>query len=232
MEYRDEAVADRKIRHWTSESDVGLQVLLAGSRRAIVAASGDVAGLLMLIGSDEQSYQKSSEVLTTEIIRDVGRVLPWLASEPRTEPIPTGMSAEERTRLLAVCAQGLRDRYDSLYPVVDRAGRKLMAELEELNPAELADPEGEGAAALERAESHFSSERADLARLRDTLIEADASPAHDVFDALDRLDGLYAWIVATLQEIRWTVLIVEGTRLPPAGRMFTSGAALVAAFDD
>ena len=107
-----------------------------------------------------------------------------------------------------------------------------MAELEELNPAELADPEGEGAAALERAESHFSSERADLARLRDTLIEADASPAHDVFDALDRLDGLYEWIVATLQEIRWTVLIVEGTRLPPTGRMFTSGAALMAAFDD
>ena len=171
-------------------------------------------------------------MLTSEIIRDVSRALPWLASEPRTEPIPTGMSPEERTKFLGAYAQGLRHRYESLYPVVDRAGRKLMAELEELTPAEIADPEGEGAEALEKAESYFHTQRADLARLRATLIEADAPPDHDAFDALNRLDELYAWIVATLQEIRWTVLIVGGVRIPPTGRTFTSGADLVAALDD
>ena len=126
-------------------------------------------------------------MLTSEIIRDVSRALPWLASEPRTEPIPTGMSPEERTKFLGAYAQGLRHRYESLYPVVDRAGRKLMAELEELTPAEIADPEGEGAEALEKAESYFHTQRADLARLRATLIEADAPPDHDAFDALNRL---------------------------------------------
>ena len=160
------------------------------SRRVIPSGQGSLFGLL--IGSDERSHPKVGEVLTTEIIRDVSRVLPWLVSEPPTEPVPADLSAVERTRLLADYAQGFRGRYDSLYPVVDRAGRKLLAESEELNPAEFADPEGEGAAALEAAESHFSAERADLVRFRDTLVETCAPSTHEVFDALDRLDGLAA----------------------------------------
>ena len=171
-------------------------------------------------------------MLTSETIRDVGRALPWLASEPPTESIPTGTSAEKRTELLDSHAQGLRHRYDSLYPVIDRAGRKLAAGFEELNPAEIIDPEGEGTEALETAEAYFHAQRIDLSRLRNALIEVGAPPDHDAFDALDRLDGLYAWIGATMQEIRWTLLIVDGVRPPSTARMFTSGADLVAALDD
>lgn len=171
-------------------------------------------------------------MLTSETIRDVGRALPWLASEPPTESIPTGTSAEKRTELLDAHAQGLRHRYDSLYPVIDRAGRKLTAAFKELNPSEIVDPGGEGTEALETAEAYFHAQRIDLSRLRNALIEAGAPPDHDAFDALDRLEGLYAWIVATMQEIRWTLLIVEGARLPPNARIFTSGANLVAALDD
>lgn len=57
-------------------------------------------------------------MLTRETIRDVGRALPWLASEPRPEPFPTGVSLEKRTELLDVHAEGLRHRYDSLHPVI------------------------------------------------------------------------------------------------------------------
>ena len=170
-------------------------------------------------------------MLTGETIRDVGRALPWLAAEPPLEPIPTGVSLEKRIELLDAQAKEFRHRYDSLLPVIDRAGHKLAAAFKALNPAEIADPEGEGAEALEKAAACFHAQRDDMARLRNALVDAGAPPDHDVFKALDRLDGLYAWIVATMQEIRWTVLIADGVRTPPSGRTFTSGAALVTALD-
>ena len=113
-----------------------------------------------------------------------------------------------------------------------RAGHKLAAAFKELEPAEITDPEGEGAEALEKAEACFHAQRDDLARLRSALIDAGAPTDHAVFEALDRLDGLYAWIVAGMQEVRWTVLVADGVRTPPSERTFTSGASLVAALDE
>ena len=172
-------------------------------------------------------------MLSAEMIRDVGRALPWLVEEPQTEPIPAGVSLRERKELLDAHAEGLRLRHDTLYPVIDRAGRKLAAAFKELDPAEpITDPEGEGAEALEKAEAYFHAQRDDLARLRSALIDASAPTDHAVFEALDRLDGLYAWIVAGMQEVRWTVLVADGVRTPPGERTFTSGASLVAALDE
>ena len=171
-------------------------------------------------------------MLSAEMIRDVGRALPWLVAEPQTEPIPTGVSLSERTDLLDAHAEGLRSRHDTLYPVIDRAGHKLAAAFKELDPDEIADPEGEGAEALEKAEAYFHAQRGDLSRFREALIDAGAPPSHDVFDTLDRLDRLYAWIAATMQEVRWTVLIADGRRAPASERKFRSGASLVAALDE
>ena len=171
-------------------------------------------------------------MLSAEMIRDVGRALPWLVAEPRSEPIPTGVSLRKRTEILDARAEGLRNRFDTLYPVIDRGGRMLAAAFNELDPADILDPEGEGAEALERAESYFHAQRGDLDDFRKALIAADAPPDHGVFEALDRLDGLYEWIVATMQGVRWSVLIADGTRTPPGDRSFTSGASMVAALDE
>ena len=171
-------------------------------------------------------------MLSAEMIRDVGRALPWLVAEPQSEPIPTGVSLRERTEFLDAHAEGLRSRYDTLYPVIDRGGHKLAAAFNELDPASIVDPEGEGAEALEQAEAYFHAQRGDLDRFREALIDAGAPPDHVIFEALDRLDGLYAWIVSTMQEVRWTVLIADGRRAPASERRFTSGSALVAALDE
>ena len=70
----------------------------AAFRRSPNLYRGDVATLMLR--SFERSNQEASKVLTSETIRDVGRALPWLASEPPTESIPTGTSPEKRTELL------------------------------------------------------------------------------------------------------------------------------------
>ncbi len=171
-------------------------------------------------------------MLSTEMIRDVGRALPWLVAEPRSESIPTGVLLREQTELLDAYAEDLRSRYDTLYPVINRSGHKLAAALKELDPASIVDPEGEGVDALENAEAYFHAQLGDLSDFHKALVDAGAPPDHGVFEALDRLDGLYAWIVATMQEVRWWVLIADGSRTPPSERRFTSGASLVAALDE
>ena len=170
-------------------------------------------------------------MFTSEMIRDVSRALPWLAAEPEHEPVPTGVPLADRTDILDVHTEDLRRRYDYLYPVIDRAGHKLAAAFEELDSGSIADPEGKGTEALEKAEAHFDSRRVDLRLMRKALVEAGAPHKHNVFQELDRLDELYTWLIATMQEVRWTVLVADGRLAPPSEQKFTSGSALVAALD-
>ena len=65
---------------------------------------------------------------------------------------------------------------------------------------ESADPDGEGVRALEQAEAYFKDRREELLDLRDAFASVGASPSHEVFEAVDRLDSLYLWIVATMQK--------------------------------
>ena len=90
---------------------------------------------------------------------------------------------------------------------------------------------GEGVAALEQTEAYFKRRREQLLHLRDAFVEIGASPSHEIFEALDRLDNLYIWIVATMQDVRWDVLIFEGLKAKAASpdeRSFTSSAEWLA----
>ncbi len=156
----------------------------------------------------------------SKTIRDVSRALPAFEVDPDIE-------AAASDELLDAHALGLRQQYDNLLPVIDRAGNTLTEAMKKLDPKRSADPKGQGSAALEQAEGYFKRLQEQLGHSRDAFVEAGASPSHDVFDALDRLDSLYTWIVATMQEVRWAVLISEGLKdkaESPAGRSFTSSA--------
>ena len=72
-------------------------------------------------------------------IRDVSRALPALAAAPDLE---VAVSAE----LLDAHAKGLREWYDSLLPVIDRAGNTLAEAMKTHDSEESADPDGEGRA--------------------------------------------------------------------------------------
>ena len=160
----------------------------------------------------------------SKTIRDVSRALPALVAGPEIE---AAASAE----LLDIHALGLRKQYDNFLPVIDRAGNTLTEAMKKLAPEQSTDPRGEGSAALEQAEGYFKRRQEQLGHSRDAFVEAGASPSHEVFEILDRLDSLYTWIVATMQEVRWAVLISEGLKdkaEPPTGRSFTSSAQWLA----
>ncbi len=86
----------------------------------------------------------ANEVEHSKTIRDVSRALPALVAGP---DIKAAASAE----LLDAHALGLRQQYDNLLPVIDRAGNTLVKAVERLDPEESPDPDGEGSAALEEA---------------------------------------------------------------------------------
>ena len=115
--------------------------------------------------------------------------------------------------------------------MIDRTDNTLTKAIERLASGESPDPDGEVAPALEQAEVCFKRRQEQLRHSRHAFVEAGASPSHGVFEALDRLDNLYTWIVGTLQEVRWAVLISEGLRdkaESPEGRSFTSSTEWLA----
>ena len=161
-------------------------------------------------------------------IRDISRALPALVSGP---DLSMPVSAE----LLDAQAQGLRERYDSLLPVIDRAGSVLSEAMNKHDPKSPVDPEGEGVSAMEQGERYFKQRLEELQQLRDAFTDLRVSPSHDVFRELDRLEHLYAWTVATMQEIRWAVLFGDGVRDRADSsepRTFTSSSEWLATLHD
>lgn len=103
--------------------------------------------------------------------------------------------------------------------------------IERLAPGESPGPDRDGVAALEQAEVYLKHRQEQLRASRHAFVEADTTPSRGVFEALDRLDDLYARIVATMQEVRWAVLISEGLSdktESPECRSFTSSAEWLA----
>ena len=146
----------------------------------------------------------------SKTIRDVSRALPALV--PSDPDLAVPLSADR----LDAHAEELHHHYDDLFPVVDRAGHTLTEAIKKLDPGESPDPDGEGVAALEQTETYFKHRRERLLHLREAFVETGALPSHEISEALDRLDNLYMWIVATMQDVRWDVLILEGRKAKAA----------------
>ena len=123
-------------------------------------------------------------MLTGELIRDIGRVLPWLA-DVREDPAGNPSRLEGRTRLsrrvakeaVEALASNLRHRYNAVNAAISGATNKLLDEIGSFEHGTVMDPDGAGAASSEQAEAYF---RAQCEELRDLRL------------ALNRLDSLSA----------------------------------------
>ena len=171
-----------------------------------------------------------------EAIRNVGRVLPWLARMPgqpdRNWFTPDNLvrtSDPETREALVALERNLGERHDSLCAAFTAMTDKLRAELESTVPGTVMDPDGTGVQALEEAEEYFRTERSELRDIRKALDGSGVRSAYGpkVMDELDRLDRLFFTIVQWCQEIRWLVMINDGVASPTTGKTFTSGADLV-----
>ena len=169
-------------------------------------------------------------MLSAEAILDKGRALSALASESHVASLKTNVNT---TKKLNALSTQLRHIHDHLYPVFDRSSYDLAAKLEELSPDEFIDPDGEGADALEEAEDYFETRRDELSNLRNQLTTGTVPPSHDVFEEIKRLDWLYFWKIAAMQDLRWRLLIAEGLRTTPhEGPTFKTAAEFIKDLND
>lgn len=180
-------------------------------------------------------------------IRDLGRVLPWMASPPRdqsedfaailTPDALVSMAASKRTAVIEELVRSCEHRQAGLAAMLER----MTAELKQLRGMDvesaidaLADPDGEATDSCESTEAYFRAEQRDLAALRKHLLSSGGLDTYDpkVFVAIDDLHTVFGLAIACMQQARWLILMAEGGRdAPSSNRTFASGAALIAAIE-
>ena len=177
----------------------------------------------------------------SDIVYHVGHVLPWLAEASGQHDLswiqsPTPERAIDHRIEEAVIGltQNSRERRESVTNAISRMTQKLKAEVESVEPGTIMDPHGSATQALEQAEEYFRTECEELEKVHAALKTLRSAAVDDsgVFDELDKLRLLFTDIVSWAQEVRWLMLINDGTLAPTTGKTFESGADLIAALDD
>jgi hypothetical protein len=131
-------------------------------------------------------------------------------------------------------AHELRERRESVATAISRMTSKLKSEVESTKPGTIMDPDATATQALEQAEEYFRIECEALDSIRAALKASGDAAIHDsrIFDELEELHRLFASVVSWSQEVRWLMLINDGTLAPTTGKTFTSGADLISSLDD
>lgn len=177
----------------------------------------------------------------SDIVYHVGHILPWLAAAPGQNDLSWIQSPNlERAidprieEAVIGLARNSRERRESVTTTISRMTEKLKTEVESVEPGTIMDPDGTATQALEQAEEYFRNECEELDRLHSALKALRSAAVDDsgVFDELDKLRLLFTEIISWAQEIRWLMLINDGTLAPTTGKTFESGADLIAALDD
>ena len=179
--------------------------------------------------------------LNSDIVCHVGRILPWLADMPRQRDPrwftsknlaqPTNLDIDNAVLGLA---RELRERREALTTAISQMTTKLKAEIESTQPGTIMDPEGTATQALEEAEEYFRRQCSELESTREALGVSGGIAVHgrEIFEELEKLRRLFESIVSWSQEVRWLMLINDGTLASTTGKSFTSGAELLSAVEN
>ena len=183
---------------------------------------------------------REPSTLNSDIVYHVGRVLPWLAETAgqsdmswfTTRNLAHTASSKIEAAVLSL-AHELRERREAVTTAISRMTSKLKSEVESTKPGTIMDPDGTATLALEQAEEYFRMECEALDSIRAALKASGDAAIHDsrIFDELEELHRLFASVVSWSQEVRWLMLINDGTLAPTTGKTFTSGADLISALD-
>ena len=96
------------------------------------------------------------------------------------------------------------------------------------------DPDDIAVPALEKGEGYFRKEREELRDVWEALQRMGGAEAYgtEVFAELERLDTLFKCLVASLQELRWIIMINDGLLAPSIGGTCANGAGFMASMEN
>ena len=156
-------------------------------------------------------------------VRDVARALPPLVSEHRVFSSEAGelvaKSAETSHVVLADKIESCRQLTEILF---NHTMAAFQINFDELGPDEFRDPENEAIDSLEEAQQQLTKFHKRISSLYDNL---DYSRVPALLRAginrdLDIVNELFPKIIACMQELRWALLIREGSLAKSTGESF------------
>ena len=188
------------------------------------------------------TQQKIAE-FSGETVRNVAGTLIWLARPPEQSEalsrdwlvhLPKNKNRDELQSGIKVLAESFRERHDALATVCSTFQERLQKAAEDFPPGREMDPDDIAVPELEKSEEYFRKEREELRDVRDALQRTGGAETHgsEVFAELERLDTLFKDLVASLQELRWAIMIHDGALAPSTGRTCASGSEFMASMEN
>ena len=130
--------------------------------------------------------------------------------------------------------ESFRERHDAVANICVAFQERLQETAEDFPPDREMDPDDIAVPALEKGEEYFHKEREELRDVREVLQRIGGAEAYgtEVFAELERLDTLFKHLVASLQELRWTIMINDGLLAPSIGGTCANGAGFMASVEN
>ena len=187
--------------------------------------------------------QQQTAEFSSETVRNVAGTLIWLARPPGQSGklsrnwlvhLPKNQNRDELQSAIKVLTESFHKRYDAVIEVCTAFQERLQKAAEDFPPDREMDPNDIAVPELEKSEEYFRKEREDLRDVWDALQRTGGSEAYgaEVFAALERLDKLFEYLVASLQELRWAIMIHDGALAPSTGGTCASGSEFMASMEN
>ncbi len=188
------------------------------------------------------TQQKIAE-FSGETVRNVAGTLIWLARPPEQSKTPSRdwladlLANQNKDKLrgaIKLLTESFRKRHDAVADVCTAFQGRLQKAAEDFPPGREMDPDDIAVPELEKSEEYFRKEREELRDVRDDLQRTGGAEAYgaEVFAELERLDTLFEYLVASLQELRWIIMIHDGALAPSTGGTCASGAEFMASMEN
>ena len=189
------------------------------------------------------STRQQTAEFSGEAVRNVAGTLIWRAqpleqSEMLNQNWLANLNTNENWEELQSAIKGLTESFSKRHDAIAAVGTtfkdRFQKAAEALRPGQEIDPDDIAVPELEKGEAYFHREREELRDVRDALQRTGGAEAHgaEVFAALDRLDTLFKYLVASFQELRWTIMIHDGSLAPNTGGTCAGGAEFMASMEN
>lgn len=188
------------------------------------------------------TQQKIAE-FSGETVRNVAGTLIWLARPPEQSEtlsrnwlvhLPKNQDRDELQGAIKALTENFRKRHDAVATICSTFQERLQKAAKDFPSGREMDPDDIAVPELEKSEAYFRTEREELRDIRDALQRTGSAEAYgtEVFAELERLDTLFKHLIASLQELRWAIMIHDGALAPSKGEICASGAEFMASIEN
>lgn len=177
-----------------------------------------------------------------EVVRNVASTLRWYVRPleqskvldlDRLANLHPDHNKDELQHAIKELTDNIRERCKAVDAVCSSFQSRLKEAAKNMAPDQEIDPDDIGVSALEKSEEYFHENRETLREIRDILQRIEGAETHgaEVFAELEQLDKQFEYLIASSQEIRWFILIHDGSLAQNTERTCKSGAEFMASLE-